>query len=379
MLKDYISKLRTHKEYHFGYPYNLNFDYSEYGDCLSYLINNLGDPFIPSNYSMDSRQFEVEVIKYFIDLWGFDTNSWGYVTSSGTEGNLAGILYGKCYLEKPTLYYSEDTHYSVPKAALAYSLKQVKVPSDASGEIDYEQLKSLISPKEKAVFICNLSTTFRGAYDSAEKILNICKSLGMNRDDIYIHGDAALGGMILPFLDDADVSKQILGSKYFDSVSVSGHKMPGSPMPCGVIVVQKKYIDKFENEIEYLNSKDSTLNGSRNGLAALFLYESLCGSKSGDWVDTIHTCIANTKYLCHQLQKMSIEVSMNEYSNTIVFPRPSDAFVAKWQLACLGEYAHAVIMPNHSRTAIDLFTTALLADYQRTYEDERVTLIECVA
>ena len=63
------------------------------GDALSFLINNLGDPYVASNYSSDSREFEQQVIEYFCRLWEFP-GAWGYVTSSGTEGNLAGILYG---------------------------------------------------------------------------------------------------------------------------------------------------------------------------------------------------------------------------------------------------------------------------------------------
>jgi histidine decarboxylase len=38
---------------------------------------------------------------------------------------------------------------------------------------------------------------------------------------------------------------------------------------------------------------------------------------------------------------------LNELSNTVVFERPADEeFVRKWQLACEGPIAHAVVMPN---------------------------------
>lgn len=52
-----------------------------------YSINNLGDPFVASNYGVHSRQFEVAVVDFFASLWGADKDSyWGYVTSCGTEG-----------------------------------------------------------------------------------------------------------------------------------------------------------------------------------------------------------------------------------------------------------------------------------------------------
>jgi hypothetical protein len=44
-----------------GYPYNLDFDYGALSQLQQYSINNLGDPFIESNYGVHSRQFEVSV------------------------------------------------------------------------------------------------------------------------------------------------------------------------------------------------------------------------------------------------------------------------------------------------------------------------------
>lgn len=34
-----------------------------------YSINNLGDPFVESNYGVHSRTFEVDVLNFFADLW----------------------------------------------------------------------------------------------------------------------------------------------------------------------------------------------------------------------------------------------------------------------------------------------------------------------
>ena len=46
----YKSELSEHTKYHLGYPYNLNYDYSDIKNLLNFSINNLGDPFIKSNY-----------------------------------------------------------------------------------------------------------------------------------------------------------------------------------------------------------------------------------------------------------------------------------------------------------------------------------------
>lgn len=78
-----------------GYPYNLDFDYGALGQLQHFSINNLGDPFIESNYGVHSREFEVGVLDWFARLWEIEKDKyWGYITNCGTEGNLHGILVG---------------------------------------------------------------------------------------------------------------------------------------------------------------------------------------------------------------------------------------------------------------------------------------------
>ena len=76
ILEAYDELLQSKSAVHFGYPYNLNFDYSELAPFMQYSINNLGDPFVPSNYGVHSRQFEVAVIAFFAKLWHLQ-DYWG--------------------------------------------------------------------------------------------------------------------------------------------------------------------------------------------------------------------------------------------------------------------------------------------------------------
>jgi len=46
-------------------------------------------------------------------------------------------------------------------------------------------------------------------------------------------------------------------------------------MPCGVYVTRMEHVKKVETRIDYLNSVDTTIMGSRNGQAALYLWYSL--------------------------------------------------------------------------------------------------------
>ena len=62
---------------------------------MKYSINNLGDPFVTSNYGVHSRQFEQSVIDFFAKLWKIPNKKdyWGYVTTCGTEGKNFILLY----------------------------------------------------------------------------------------------------------------------------------------------------------------------------------------------------------------------------------------------------------------------------------------------
>ena len=45
------------------------YNHEELYEFMKYSINNLGDPFVSSNYGVHSREFEVAVIDFFAQLW----------------------------------------------------------------------------------------------------------------------------------------------------------------------------------------------------------------------------------------------------------------------------------------------------------------------
>jgi len=142
-----------------GYQNSHDFKYEEdIKKFLNYHINNIGDPFIHGNFTMNSKGMEKAVLDYYAELWQAkkphnpkDPESyWGYVLTMGsTEGNLYGIWNARDYLAgrkllvdkpnhshslrrkeyaravsiednpnayTPVAFFSEDTHYSIIKA-----------------------------------------------------------------------------------------------------------------------------------------------------------------------------------------------------------------------------------------------------------------------
>jgi histidine decarboxylase len=89
-------RIRHDAQTFIGYPCNPLFDYSPLFRFLSYAVNNVGDPFVPSNYHLNTHDFEREVLEEFCRLTRAAADSfWGYVTNGGTEGNMYGIFLGR--------------------------------------------------------------------------------------------------------------------------------------------------------------------------------------------------------------------------------------------------------------------------------------------
>ena len=345
ILDNYYCELKEKAQFHAGYPYNFNFDYSEIIRFFEFSINNLGDPFIESNFKMDSRDFEKEVIAFFAELYQCK-NYWGYITSSGTEGNLYGLLLGRETYPNGILYASADSHYSINKAARFFKIPHLVVDSQNNGEMDYDDFKNQLQPDYPAIINLNLGTTVKGAVDNIDKILEILEDKQIKQ--FYIHCDGALGGMLIPYL----VPELINFKRPIHSLAISGHKFIGCPFPCGVVLTYKDLVDQLATNIEYIGSKDTTIGGSRNGHAPLFLAYSIRKRKDL-FTQEVNSCISKATYLYNQLKKDGLSCLLNAYSTTVVFPKPADRVVKKWQLATERDLAHVVVMQNHNDDIIE--------------------------
>ncbi|KAL0793665.1 hypothetical protein Bca101_065042 [Brassica carinata] len=378
ILARYRKTLVERTKYHLGYPYNLDFDYGALGQLQHFSINNLGDPFIESNYGVHSRPFEVGVLDWFARLWEIERDEyWGYITNCGTEGNLHGILVGREVFPDGILYASSESHYSVFKAARMYRMECEKVDTLISGEIDCDDLRrKLLANKDKpAILNVNIGTTVKGAVDDLDLVIKTLEECGFSHDRFYIHCDGALFGLMMPFVKRvtkyaSSQAPKVTFNKPIGSVSVSGHKFVGCPMPCGVQITRMKHIKVLSNNVEYLASRDATIMGSRNGHAPLFLWYTLSRKGYKGFQREVQKCLRNAHYLKDRLREAGISAMLNELSSTVVFERPKDEeFVRRWQLACQGDIAHVVVMPSVTIEKLDHFLKDLVEHRSVWYED----------
>ncbi len=346
-----------------GYPCNQDFDYSALLPFLSYSANNVGDPFHDSNFRSNTHEMEREVVGQFADMMRLPRDeAWGYVTSGGTEGNMYGLYIGRETFPDGIVYFSQDTHYSVVKILRVLKARNIMIKSMDNGEIDYEDLHESIRINRDApvIFMANIGTTVKGAVDDVSKVRDILDDLAIT--NYYIHADAALSGMILPFVDDPQPFGFDAG---FDSVAVSGHKMIGSPMPCGVALTRRDYVGRIARSIEYVGVLDTTLTGSRNAITPLMMWYAFQQHGLDGFREIVGECLNVAEYAVARFNDSGIPSWRNRNSVTVVFPRPSDEVVRKWQLAPYEDIAHLITMPHVTRDTIDMVVDDCLEDIQK--------------
>ena len=334
-----------------GYPVNQDFDYSPLYPLLAFAANNVGDPFGYSRYQANTHETEREVVRSVAELMELPADqAWGYVTAGGTEGNMYGIYVGREMLREPIAYFSQDTHYSVLKILHILNIRNIMIRSQENGEIDYDDLRESmrINRDVPALVVANIGTTMKGAVDDLERIHGIIEELALTR--CYIHADAALSGMILPFVDDPQPFGFDSG---IDSIAVSGHKMFGSPLPCGVVVTKREYTAQIGRAIEYVGALDTTLLGSRNAITPLIIWYSLTKHGRDGFREIVAKMLDTAEYAVQRFRANGISAWRGKNSPTVVFPRPSPHVLFQWQLAPLGDIAHLITMPHVTREMID--------------------------
>ncbi len=351
-----IDNLSTHIETFLGYPCNTAYDYSDIIDYFKYNINNVGCPYVEGTYKVNTKCVERDVLAFFAQLWGFNKdNIWGYVTSAGTEGNMQGLYVGRESLNNDAVFYtSKASHYSIFKIARILKLNLCVINTLETGEMDYKSFEEhIINNIEKPALInANLGTTMTGAIDNTREIYRILKKY--NKRDYYLHADGALMGFVIPF-----IQEDLFFKRHIHSISISGHKFLGIKIPCGIFIMEKKFLNLVQSNVEYIGSSDCTISGSRNGHTPLF-YKYIIDKKGmSGFKEDINKCIELAEYLVEQIAS----AWRNQNSITVIFPKPSHKLIDKWQLATQDNISHVVVMPHVTKEKLDLF----IDDYKKEF------------
>lgn len=367
-IEEIYSRISENADNFLGYPLAKDFDLKAFAPFLNICINNVGDPESPSTLAIDTKDIEQKVISFFAEMLSSSIKDvWGYVTNGGTEGNLYGLYLARESFNNPIVYYSESTHYSVKKNLHLLNLKSIVVRSQDNGEMDYNDLNSLITlhRDKPAIFFLNIGTTMTEAVDNIDEVKSIINKYAIK--DYYIHCDAAFLGTVAPF---ANPKPKFDFAEDIDSISISGHKFIGGPIPCGVVLTQRKHRNRIVNSVSYVGTLDTTITGSRNGLTPLFLWSFIQKHGIEGLQKRVHSSQRLAAYTEIQLNAIGVKAWRNNDALTVVLPKPSAKLCKKYQLASERDIAHIICVPGITKEQIDAF----VADYK-----QEISIVEAFA
>lgn len=366
-IKEFLNTIEERSKNFIGYPAGVDFDYSVLYPLLKFNLNNVGDPMVDSHCDMHSKYFERVVLSFFAELFHApQKNWWGYVTNGGSEGNLYALYLARELYPDAMVYYSEATHYSVQKNIHLLNMSSIIVRCKENGEMDYEDLKETIQlyRHKPAIILANIGTTMTEAKDDVTAIRTILKTYAIKNH--YIHCDAALAGPYLGLLQKGSFDFRF-GA---DSITISGHKFIGSPIPCGVVLVKKSNKDRIGRSVSYIGTLDSTITGSRNAITPIFLWYAISHLGKEGLLQRAETSLLLAEYAVSELQRCGISAWRNKDSLTVVFPQPHQKVCHKWQLASENGISHLICMPGVTKEHIDFFVKDVSeAPTQSTYCD----------
>jgi histidine decarboxylase len=350
---------------HLGYPYNLTQGAGTPPGLARFLINNLGDPYVGSHFASEVCDLEREVIDWMKLQWDCDdpASFWGSVGACGTEGNLWAMYLGREAFPKAMLIHSAEAHYSIPKAARILRIRAESVACTPDGAIDLDAL-SLVLGRQKlghgVILALTCGTTVKGAHDDIAGAAAQLEAAGFSAQRRFVNVDGALNAMVLPFLDGVDPRQRPTFRHGIDSISTSGHKMIGCPMPCGILVARRSHVARVSRAVAYLRSDDTTLMGSRNGHAVLELWVRLFSHGAEGFRRDATTCLHRAHWLADALRMAGVPVLHNPHALTILFPEPEERIVRHYQLSCADGQAHAIVMPNVTQERVGSFAVDYL-------------------
>ncbi|WGL59794.1 aldo/keto reductase [Pigmentibacter sp. JX0631] len=344
---------------------------------LGHTINNLGDPFTGLGGHLVSFEAEKELIYFVSNLLKLPENDvWGYTNPGSSFSNLHGIHIGMRRFLDPILVFADDAHYSILKAALITRCKQIlKVKTEPNGSMSAEDLFSKLKKQKKNenyIFIFCSGSVAKGAYDNILELINCINLANIKSENYHIHLDAALGGLITPFLENQPLSLDFRIEE-IDTLSVSLHKRVGIPMPGSLFLARKKVISNLPCSpfAECVASYDTTIGGSRDGTVPIIALNIIKKVGVEGFKKRTQTILERTKILTEILNSKNIEAWHNKFSPCVVLPAPSQILAKKYHLPIFvdqnsnnsqGNFTHIFTMEHVTEEVIYRFVDDYIKD-----------------
>ncbi|XVU24229.1 histidine decarboxylase [Actinoplanes sp. CA-054009] len=351
-----LQRLTAAESTNVGYPRATDIDYTPLAPFLRLMLNNTGDPRVDPIYPLHTMDVERRVLAWTAELFRAEPGWTGYLATGSTEGTLHNLRLARSALVDAVVYHSHAAHYSAGKAARILGLPAVAVNATAHGEMDYADLraKAAKSRSRAAIVVATIGTTMTEAIDSVPDIHRSLDSAGVARR--WIHADAALAGAPAALTGRHDFDLAPGGA---DSVTVSGHKWWGTPVPCAVTLAGRLPL-KTGRLISYIGNHDTTIAGSRSGLAAVLLWHAISTIPMPEQRRRVQQARDTAAYACRQLTSIGWPNWRNPDAVTVMLRPLPEPLAKRWPLPVEQDQSHLICMPGITTNHVD----RLVADLQ---------------
>ncbi len=209
---------------------------------ISTLNNNGG----ASHQSPSMTACEAEVVRLFLELFGFPAGADGMILPGGSFATLQGLVLARSRafpdgeLRKPRIYTSEAAHFSVARSAFIAGIPEagvVAIPIRGRGEMIPEALAERIRQDRRAgatpvAVVATAGTTGTGALDPLAAIAAICE-----QEKVWFHVDACYGGAAI--LSET-LRPRLSGIERADSIAVDPHKWFFIPVTAALLLTRER-------------------------------------------------------------------------------------------------------------------------------------------
>jgi len=311
--------------------------------------SNLGDQGLFSG----SAQLEREAVNQLATLLHGE-KAVGFIVSGGTEANLMALLAARnmAKVNLPEVVLPQSAHFSFTKICNLLNVKPVYAGLDSSFRVDPSEVEKCVS-KNTVAIVGTVGTAELGVVDPIEKLSEVAL-----RHKVFLHVDAAFGGLVIPFLN---------GNKHnFDfnlegvkSITVDPHKMGMAVIPAGGILFKDaKALDYIKTETPYLTDKvQYTFVGTRTGAAAASAWAVFKALGREGFQEVVGNCMKTTKLLADGIGKAGFKLVVEPSLNLVTFRSENTKGLAEkllargWFVSYVPRYdcVRIVIMPHVTR------------------------------
>lgn len=276
-----------------------------------------------------THKLEKEVLNVLaVDVFKAQPESFdGYISPGGTEANIQAIWMYRNFFrykreakpEEIVIIASEDTHYSIPKAANLLHLDWLKIPVQFENRaidliaLDEIVLNATTLGKKYFIVVSNMGTTMFGSVDNPDDYSSVLEKYNL---EYKLHIDGAYGGFVYPFSNENSTIN--FSNPKISSITIDAHKMLQAPYGTGIFICRKGLIENvLTKEAQYVEGMDLTLCGSRSGANAIAVWMILFSYGPHKWFEKISVLQMRTQFLCNELDQLNIKYFREPFMNIV--------------------------------------------------------------